>query len=202
MCSPLCTSYCIVHCHVIVTPYTIPCRCTASVFCALCRGDYFATVAPDGATQSVAVHQLSKQHSQSPFRKNRGRVTCTAFHPSKPWFFVATQNNVRVYNLAKQSLVKKLLAGGGTISSISVHNTGDHVLLGTEDNRCLWCVPRTARNMCQRICLHPKRLKHGLRTRTGWMQGEPSEREASSCRLHCGVASQLSTQGCAHVASA
>jgi ribosome biogenesis protein ERB1 len=106
----------------------------------VCRGDYFATVAPAGATMSVVVHQLSKQVSQNPFRKNRGRITCTTFHPTKPLFLVATQNNVRIYNLAKQTLVKKLLAGGGVISSISVHSSGDHVLLGTEDNRCLWCV--------------------------------------------------------------
>jgi WD40 repeat protein len=109
--------------------------------CCCCRGDYFATVAPDGATRSVIVHQLSKQTSQNPFRKNRGRVTCVSFHPTKPWFLVATQNNVRVYNLAKQSLMKKLLAGGGVITSMSVHSSGDHVLLGTEDNRCLWCEP-------------------------------------------------------------
>ena len=87
------------------------------------------------------VHQLSRFSSQNPFRKNRGRVTCTSFHPTKPWFLVATQNNVRIYNLAKQTLIKKLLAGGGVVTSISVHSSGDHVLLGTEDNRCLWCAP-------------------------------------------------------------
>ena len=88
---------------------------------------------------SVVVHQLSKHSSQNPFRKNRGRITTTSFHPTQPLFLVATQNNVRIYNLAKQSLVKKLLAGGGVISSLSVHSSGDHVLVGTEDNRCLWC---------------------------------------------------------------
>lgn len=90
---------------------------------------------------SVVVHQLSTKSSQNPFRKNRGRVTCTAFHPTKPLFLVATENNVRVYNLAKQTLAKKLLAGGGVITSVAVHSSGDHVLLGTEDSRCLWCAP-------------------------------------------------------------
>eukprot|EP00879_Flechtneria_rotunda_P030269 GHRR01032882.1.p1 GENE.GHRR01032882.1~~GHRR01032882.1.p1 ORF type:complete len:236 (+),score=78.98 GHRR01032882.1:681-1388(+) len=66
------------------------------------RGDYFASVAPTGQTQSVLVHQLSKHTTQNPFRKNRGRVMRVAFHPSKPFFFVATQNAVRIYNLAKQ----------------------------------------------------------------------------------------------------
>jgi ribosome biogenesis protein ERB1 len=52
--------------------------------------------------QSVLVHQLSRHSSQNPFRKNRGRVQRVAFHPLKPFFFVATQNAVRIYNLAKQ----------------------------------------------------------------------------------------------------
>jgi len=102
------------------------------------RGDYFSAVAPNGATQAVVVHQLSRHASQNPFRKNRGRITCTAFHPAKPFFLVATQNNVRVYNLAKQTLAKKLLAGGGVITSLAVHPSGDHVIAGTEDKRCLW----------------------------------------------------------------
>lgn len=52
--------------------------------------------------QSVLVHQLSRFATQNPFRKNRGRVMRVAFHPTKPFFFVATQNAVRIYNLAKQ----------------------------------------------------------------------------------------------------
>jgi hypothetical protein len=52
--------------------------------------------------QAVLVHQLSRHSSQNPFRKNRGRVQRVAFHPLKPFFFVATQNAVRIYNLAKQ----------------------------------------------------------------------------------------------------
>ncbi len=50
----------------------------------------------------MLVHQLSKRSSQNPFKKNRGRVQRVAFHPTKPFFFVATQNHVRIYNLAKQ----------------------------------------------------------------------------------------------------
>ncbi len=41
------------------------------------------------------MHQLSKRASQNPFRKNKGLVQRVAFHPSKPFFFVATQNHVR-----------------------------------------------------------------------------------------------------------
>ncbi|KXZ47270.1 hypothetical protein GPECTOR_36g122 [Gonium pectorale] len=102
------------------------------------RGDYFASVAPTGNTQAVVVHQLSKRASQNPFRKNRGRVVRVAFHPSKPFFFVATQNHVRVYNLAQQALAKKLLGGGGSLSCLAVHPGGDHVLVGSDDKRVAW----------------------------------------------------------------
>ena len=86
---------------------------------------------PAGNTQAVQVHQLSKRSSQNPFRKNRGRVVRVLFHPLKPFLFVATQNHVRIYNLAKQELAKKLMGASG-IASMAVHSSGDHVLVGCE----------------------------------------------------------------------
>jgi WD40 repeat protein len=85
-----------------------------------------------GREQAVLVHQLSRGATQNPFRKNRGRLVRVAFHPSKPFFFVATQNAVRVYNLAQQALAKKLVAGSGSITSLAVHPSGDHVITGSE----------------------------------------------------------------------
>lgn len=101
-------------------------------------GDYFCSVCPKGNTKAVLVHQLSKESSQNPFRKNRGIVTRAMFHPTKPFFFVATQQAVRIYNLAKQSLAKKLVSGSGVITSMSIHPSGDHVILGGEDRRVCW----------------------------------------------------------------
>mmetsp|Transcript_26248 Transcript_26248/g.48096 ORF Transcript_26248/g.48096 Transcript_26248/m.48096 type:complete len:771 (-) Transcript_26248:231-2543(-) len=102
------------------------------------KGDYFATVSPDGHTRAVLVHQLSQRATQNPFRKNRGRVIRVCFHPTKPIFFVASQQHVRVYDLAKQSLVKKLLGSSGCITSIAVHPSGDHVIVGSDDRRLAW----------------------------------------------------------------
>ncbi len=45
---------------------------------------------------------------------------------------------VRVYNLAKQALAKKLLGGGGALSCLAVHPGGDHVLVGSDDRRVAW----------------------------------------------------------------
>lgn len=102
------------------------------------RGDYFSSVAPLGNTRAVLVHQLTRGASQNPFRKNRGRVVRAMFHPTKPFFFVATQQAVRVYNLAKQALAKKLVGGSGVITSMDIHPSGDHVIVGAEDRRLCW----------------------------------------------------------------
>jgi ribosome biogenesis protein ERB1 len=53
------------------------------------KGDYFATTCPQATTTSVLIHQLSKKHSQGPFKKSPGIVQKVLFHPSKPILFVA-----------------------------------------------------------------------------------------------------------------
>ena len=60
------------------------------------------TTAPTGQTVAVLVHQLSKQATQNPFKRPKGKVHGVLFHPTKPFLFQATQSHVRVYNLAKQ----------------------------------------------------------------------------------------------------
>jgi hypothetical protein len=75
-------------------------------------------------TRAVLVHQLSKQQTQNPFRKHHGRVVRVLFHPQRPFLFVATKMHVRVYNLAKQQLAKKLMTSLNGISSMAVHPGG------------------------------------------------------------------------------
>jgi len=102
------------------------------------KGDYLSTVCPNGNNKSVFIHQLSKQKSQCPFKKAKGLVQCSCFHPTRPFFFVATQRNIRVYNLQKQELVKKLMSGVKWISSIAVHPQGDNLIVGSYDKRLCW----------------------------------------------------------------
>mmetsp|Transcript_25522 Transcript_25522/g.71519 ORF Transcript_25522/g.71519 Transcript_25522/m.71519 type:complete len:641 (+) Transcript_25522:1-1923(+) len=102
------------------------------------KGDYFAVVI-EGESHQVVVHRLSLQKSQSPFKRLKsGKVQAVCFHPSEPIFFVATQRFVRVYNLAKRELVKKLNPNVKWISSIAVHPQGDNLLLGSYDKRVIW----------------------------------------------------------------
>jgi ribosome biogenesis protein ERB1 len=54
-----------------------------------------------GKTQ-IYIHSLSKLVHQTPFSKIKGNVNTFSFHPVKPYFIVATNSNIFVYNLQKQ----------------------------------------------------------------------------------------------------
>ncbi|XP_077404507.1 ribosome biogenesis protein bop1 [Vanacampus margaritifer] len=103
------------------------------------KGDYLASVMPDHSShQQVLIHQLSSRRSQNPFRRNKGLVQCVCFHPLRPYLLVATQRSVRIYNLLKQEMSKKLQANSKWISSMAVHPGGDHVICGSYDCRLSW----------------------------------------------------------------
>eukprot|EP01121_Diplochlamys_sp_Union-15-3_P008292 TRINITY_DN2196_c0_g1_i2.p1 TRINITY_DN2196_c0_g1~~TRINITY_DN2196_c0_g1_i2.p1 ORF type:complete len:603 (-),score=125.86 TRINITY_DN2196_c0_g1_i2:18-1826(-) len=89
------------------------------------KGDYIATTATRAQSLAVVIHQLSKRQSHNPFKKAKGIVQLAKFHPTKPYFFVATQRLVRMYNLAKQSMTKKLEPGIKWISSMDIHPKGN-----------------------------------------------------------------------------
>lgn len=90
------------------------------------KGDYLSSVMSDHSSHlQVLVHQLSRRRSQNPFRRGRGAVQCVCFHPLRPYFLVATQRCVRIYNLLKQELSKKLQANCKWISSMAVHPGGE-----------------------------------------------------------------------------
>ncbi|KAI0723343.1 ribosome biogenesis protein ERB1 [Earliella scabrosa] len=100
------------------------------------KGDYVASVSEGQA--GVWIHQVSRRHSQAPFKKVKGAVQLVLFHPSKPHFFVATQRYVRMYNLAEQTLLKTLTPGTRWISSMDVHPSGDHLIVGGYDRKLCW----------------------------------------------------------------
>ncbi|KZS98013.1 BOP1NT-domain-containing protein [Sistotremastrum niveocremeum HHB9708] len=102
------------------------------------RGDYFATVCDAPGQISIWIHQISKRHSQSPFKKMKGAVQRVLFHPIKAHFLVATQRYVRIYDLAAQQLLKTLQPGMKWISSIDIHPSGDHLIVGGYDRKLCW----------------------------------------------------------------
>ncbi|EED87521.1 predicted protein [Thalassiosira pseudonana CCMP1335] len=102
------------------------------------KGDYFVTVSPKAGAASVLIHQLSKAASQQPFGKMKGEAQLACFHPQKPFLFVASKEHVRVYHLVKQVMVKRLMSGCRHISSLDVHVSGDHLVVGSLDRRLVW----------------------------------------------------------------
>lgn len=73
-----------------------------------------------------------------PLRALARRACAVLFHPSKPHLFVATQRQVRLYDLVKQQLIKKLSVGVQWVSTMALHPGGDNLLVGSYDKRVAW----------------------------------------------------------------
>ena len=116
----------------------IRCRKTVKKISWHRKGDYFVTVSPDGGLAAIVIHQISKHLSRSPFRKSRGIIMDAKFHPSKPILFIASQRYIRIYDLAQQTLIKKLMPGARWLSGIDIHPRGDNLLASSYDKRVLW----------------------------------------------------------------
>lgn len=101
-------------------------------------GDYFSTVSPEAGSKAILLHQMSKQKTQVMFSKLKGTPQKVLFHPLRPTFFVVTERYIRVYNLVKQQLTKKLTSNCKQISSIAVHPKGDNMIVGSFDCRLDW----------------------------------------------------------------
>ncbi|KAI5661611.1 hypothetical protein M9H77_20934 [Catharanthus roseus] len=102
------------------------------------KGDYFSTLMPAGESRAILVHQLSKRQTQRMPFKLHGLPVSTAFHPTRSIFFISTKKNVRVYDLLKQRLVKKLETGVREVSSIAIHPGGDNIIVGSKDGKLCW----------------------------------------------------------------
>jgi len=102
------------------------------------NGNYMAVTMREGANCSVLIHNIPKQASQKPFSKSKGQIQQVLFHPSKPFFFVLTQRYIRVYNLVKQVLVRKLQTGVRWASCMAIHPKGDNIIVGSYDKTLVW----------------------------------------------------------------
>ncbi|EER31965.1 eukaryotic ribosome biogenesis protein 1 [Candida tropicalis MYA-3404] len=113
----------------------IQCRKTVKKISWHRKGDYFVTVSPDSHNTAVLIHQISKHISQSPFRKSKGIIMDAKFHPFKPQLFVSSQRQIKIYDLAQQVLLKKLMPGVRLLSTIDIHPRGDNLIAGSYDKR-------------------------------------------------------------------
>ncbi|KAJ8599635.1 hypothetical protein CTAYLR_005404 [Chrysophaeum taylorii] len=104
------------------------------------KGDYLVTTSPSAPpSRQVLLHRASERQTQAPLKKRGGQaVQAASFHPTKPFLFVATKTHVRIYHLLEQALVKTLTSSCRWISSMDVHASGDHVVVGSCDRRLAW----------------------------------------------------------------
>ena len=125
------------------------------------KGDYFVTVSPKAQAAAVLIHQLNKAASQQPFSKNKGgEVQRACFHPNKPFLFVATKEHIKIFHLVKQTMVKRLVSGCKWISSIDIHPSGDHVIVGSLDRRMVWFDLDLSATPYKTLKYHEKALRH------------------------------------------
>ncbi|XP_047334109.1 ribosome biogenesis protein BOP1 homolog [Impatiens glandulifera] len=102
------------------------------------KGDYFSTVMPSGESKAILIHQLTKKLTQRIPFKLHGLPVSSAFHPTRSVFFVSTKKNIRVYDLLKQKLIKKLETGMREVSSIAIHPAGDNLIVGSREGKMCW----------------------------------------------------------------
>lgn len=100
------------------------------------KGDYFATLVKGGA--NVMIHRVSKRSSQRIFRQQKTPIRAATFHPNRPVMFICTAAYVYLYDLQRQCLVKKLVAGGNSVTCLAAHAGGDNVIVGGSDGKLQW----------------------------------------------------------------
>ncbi|KAM7273303.1 hypothetical protein ACFE04_027967 [Oxalis oulophora] len=107
-------------------------------------------------TRGVLIHQLSKKLTQRLPFKLHGLPVAAIFHPNRSIFFVATKRNVRVYDLLKQKLIKKLESGLREISSLSIHPAGDNLIVGSREGKLSWFDMDLSSKPYKTLKCHPK----------------------------------------------
>ncbi|WJX21872.1 Ribosome biogenesis protein 1, variant 2 [Trifolium repens] len=110
--------------------------------------------------RKVLIHQLSKKLSQKlPFNL-RGLAVRSTFHPSRSIFFICTKKTVRVYDLLKRKLIKKLDTGLKEASSIAVHPGGDNLIVGSKDGKLCWFDMDLSSKPYKTLKCHPKDINN------------------------------------------
>lgn len=120
------------------------------------RGDYLSTVMPAGESRAILMHQLSKKLSHRIPFKLHGLPVSSVFHPTRSIFFVSTKKNIRVYDLLKQRLIKKLETGLKEVSSIAIHPAGDNVIVGSREGKLCWFDMDLSSKPYRVLKCHPK----------------------------------------------
>lgn len=105
------------------------------------RGDYIASVTPLQSYQNLVIHKVSSNTSQYLFTKFLGRIQCVAFHPKKASIVICTLRTMYIYNIIPCMLFKKFNVPVQRITELTIHSSGDHILVGGLNNIICWFEP-------------------------------------------------------------
>merc|ERR1712113_161597 len=127
------------------------------------KGSYLASlhsISGEGDRLHVLIHQVPKRTSQSiKLGKRTGLVQKISFHATKPYFLVATQTGVRIFDLMNQVLLKRFRSGAKWISALAVHPSGDHFVVGSYDKRVCWFDLDLGENPYKTLRYHKKAVR-------------------------------------------
>lgn len=96
------------------------------------------TTAKSDDSRKIDVISLSKCSNTVIYVKAKTKIQKCIFHNSKPIIFIMTSTHVFLFELQKQTVKKKLIAGSVGLTDIAVHKTGDHIIVSTSDGKVLW----------------------------------------------------------------
>lgn len=94
-------------------------------------------------TFSSSVQEGEREGTASSLPSHEALLLCRrefslALHLNILLTMVQTQQYVRMYNLSEQKLLKTLQPGIKWISSMDVHPSGDHLIVGGYDRKLCW----------------------------------------------------------------
>ncbi|RDX91898.1 Ribosome biogenesis protein BOP1-like protein, partial [Mucuna pruriens] len=121
---------------------------------------HFKTVTSVEWHRKVLIHQLSKKLTQKLPFKLHGLAVRSTFHPSRSIFFVCTKKSVRVYDLLKTKVIKKLDTGLREASSIAVHPGGDNLIVGSKEGKMCWFDMDLSSKPYKILKCHPKDINN------------------------------------------
>ena len=102
-------------------------------------GDYLVTTARSApGARGVAVHRVSTATTQHPLRRVKAPPAAAVFHPTRPALLVGAGTAVRVYDLSRLALERKLIGGAGGVAAIAPHARGDHVVTAGDGGGAAW----------------------------------------------------------------
>ncbi|KAF1745124.1 hypothetical protein MXB_21 [Myxobolus squamalis] len=80
---------------------------------------------------------INVEHKFAPFKKSNV-ISDAIFHPTKPHMFIVGIRHVKIYDLRTQNVLYKLMSGMNLITASLVHLSGDHFIVGSEDQKIGW----------------------------------------------------------------